>query len=207
MAETLRVARFRHEWQDCRSSSKNCHGEARWSEEHMVIPGIPPYPESVAPGLIVDRFPALLLQFVVLAVVLVVVLLLQRRRQQRAGTQPAAARKQMLIALVICGVVVVPVNAIAVAAFNESQREAARDANYATIHAYDWKYAEAIHTVYGFDITADDANVLLAGVELDVAYADGTPVTVTMVDEYEPRAGLEDHTTGAPIPTLAEGGE
>lgn len=169
-----------------------------------MIPGLPPYPENSAPTGAVDQVLAFVILVATLVLAVSIVLLVLRSRQQAAGTEQRAVVRQTALAAGITVGVVWLLNAVVVGAINSAAVESARQSNYYAILAYNRIYANAIDEVYGIDIDADDANALLSGVEVQTELPNGDPVSIMLVDEFEPRLGLMDATTEEPIPTLAD---
>lgn len=166
------------------------------------VPGLPPYPDTVTPVGISE-----LVAFVILIVTLVaavaLVMIVLRASQRRNNTDARAVRVQTAVAAGITVGVIMALNAIVVGAINGVAVDTARQTNYNNLIAYNRQYAAALREVYGIDVDADDANTLLAGAELQTELPDGEPVSVVLVDEFEPELGLMDADTEQPIPTLA----
>ncbi|CAN5453969.1 hypothetical protein BH10ACT7_BH10ACT7_25320 [soil metagenome] len=174
---------------------------SRWTRTPVDVPGLPPYPETVAPVGISEFF-----AFVILAVTLVaavaVVLTVLRSSQRRNNTDARAVRVQTAIAAGVTVGVIMALNAVVVGAINGVAVDTARQTNFNNIIAYNRQYAAALREVYGIDVDADDANTLLAGAELQTELPDGESVSVVLVDEFEPELGLMDAATEEPIPPL-----
>lgn len=165
------------------------------------VPGLPPYPERVAPAGISELVAFVILMATLVAAVAVVMYVL-RASHQRSGADARTVRRQTVIAAAVTVGVIMALNAIVVGAINGVAIETARTANYNNLIAYNRQYAAALREVYGIDVDADDANTLLAGAELQTELPDGEPVSVVLVDEFEPELGLMDADTEEPIPTL-----
>ncbi len=164
-------------------------------------PDLPPYPVSVEPAGVNGAL-AFVILVATLTLAVATVLLVLRSRQRAAATEQRVVVRQTAIAAAVTVGIVWALNAVVVGAINSAAVESARSANYAAILAYNRAYANAIEEVYGIDITADDANALLSGVEVQTTLPDGGPVSIMLIDEFQPEAGIMDADTEQPIPTL-----